>query len=274
MALNEVGDALENQIEALENLQSGDIPDLDSFTSDNSIGESSLPEQGSNAFPPTPSEDSDFSESPFSSSTPFSDPEVSEVLAQTLDSLDQAIFENTNPYAEPQEGLTETPSSSGFGQGEQPGSEAQPGESYSEPSSDEFSGEPLPGTGQGNGGNGQGMAALSASDAMALALQSLQLASDAHAQTMAQQRTKIMMADARGNQMNSSDGDYQTSPVAEVGDLPNLEEMEGDDEWGKLPPKLAKDLMEAKREKVSENYRNQVQAYFQAMSNKARTTKK
>jgi hypothetical protein len=32
--------------------------------------------------------------------------------------------------------------------------------------------------------------------------------------------------------------------------------------------------MEAEREKVSENYRNQVQAYFQAMSNKARTTKK
>ena len=83
-----------------------------------------------------------------------------------------------------------------------------------------------------------------------------------------------MMADARGNQMNSSDGDYQVSPVAEVGDLPNLQEIEGEDEWGKLPPKLAKDLMEAKREKVSENYRNQVQAYFQAMSNKARTTKK
>lgn len=274
MALNEVGDALENQIEALENLQSGDIPDTDSFASDNSIGESSLPAQDSNAFPSTPSEDTDFSESPISSSTPFSDPEVSEVLAQTLDSLDQAIFENINPYAEPQEGLTETPSISEFGQGEQPESEAQLGESFSEPTTDAFSGEPLPRTGQGNGQNGQGMAAVSANEAIALALQSLQLANQAHAQTMAQQRTKIMMADARGNQMNSSDGDYQVSPVAEVGDLPNLQEIEGEDEWGKLPPKLAKDLMEAKREKVSENYRNQVQAYFQAMSNKARTTKK
>jgi hypothetical protein len=83
-----------------------------------------------------------------------------------------------------------------------------------------------------------------------------------------------MMADAQGNQLNSSDGEYQVSPVAEVGDLPKFEQVLNEDEWGKLPAKLAKDLMEAEREKVAENYRNQVQAYFQAISNKARTTKK
>ena len=47
--------------------------------------------------------------------------------------------------------------------------------------------------------------------------------------------------------------------------MPEYEEQNEED-WGKLPPKLAKDLMEAKRENVSENYRSQVQAYFQAMS--------
>ena len=81
------------------------------------------------------------------------------------------------------------------------------------------------------------------------------------------------MSDTQGNQMNSSDGEYQVAPVAEVGDLPDFDQTEEDD-WGKLPPRLAKDLLEAKRERVSENYRNQVQAYFQAMANKARTTKK
>ena len=37
---------------------------------------------------------------PFENSSPFSDPEVSEVLAQTLDALDQAIFGAENPFSE------------------------------------------------------------------------------------------------------------------------------------------------------------------------------
>ena len=51
-----------------------------------------------------------------------------------------------------------------------------------------------------NGGNGTEAIMATAGEAMAFALQSLQLATEAHAQTMAQQRTKIMMADAQGNQ--------------------------------------------------------------------------
>jgi phage shock protein A len=112
----------------------------------------------------------------------------------------------------------------------------------------------------------------SANQAIAEALQSLQLASEAQAQSMAQQRT--LMGDAKGNQLTSNDNQYQTTPVMDAGELPILEKTVEDDGWGKLPPKLAKDLMEAKRERVSENYRSQVQAYFQAMSNKARTIKK
>ena len=82
------------------------------------------------------------------------------------------------------------------------------------------------------------------------------------------------MGDAKGNQLTSNDNEYQTIPVMDVGELPIFEKPDEDEAWGKLPPKLAKDLMEAKRERVSENYRNQVQAYFQAMSSKARTNKK
>ena len=45
------------------------------------------------------------------------------------------------------------------------------------------------------------------------------------------------------------------------------------EEWGKLPPKLAKDLMESRRENVSGDYRNRVEAYFRAMASKARKIK-
>ena len=268
MALNEVANALENQLEALENLQSGEninpYPDtteskLEEFQAGQSTAES--PENFASA------------EEAFDSSTPFSDPEVSEVLAQTLDTLDQAIFSTENPFTEAADSFpNESPPS-----GEPLQSVSMEPTTLGDPQSSETfqseSGKPIPGNGPGFGA-GSMASTPSANQAIAQALQSLQLASEAHAQSMAQQRTKFMMADAQGNQLNSSDGEYQVSPVAEVGDLPKFEQVMNEDEWGKLPAKLAKDLMEAEREKVSENYRNQVQAYFQAMSNKARTTKK
>ena len=54
--------------------------------------------------------------------------------------------------------------------------------------------------------------------------------------------------------------------------IPELDE-EKFEQWGKLPPKLAKDLMEAPRENISGDYRNRVEAYFQAMASKARKVK-
>jgi hypothetical protein len=268
MALNEVANALENQLEALENLQSGEninpFPDateskLEEFQTGQSTAES--PENFASA------------EDAFDSSTPFSDQEVSQVLAQTLDTLDQAIFSTENPFNEPANSFPSESPPSGEPLQSASMEPTTPGEPQSSETFPSESVEPIPGNGPGSG---EGSMALtpSAIQAIAQALQSLQLASEAHAQSMAQQRTKFMMADAQGNQLNSSDGEYQVSPVAEVGDLPKFEQVMNEDEWGKLPAKLAKDLMEAEREKVSENYRNQVQAYFQAMSNKARTTKK
>jgi hypothetical protein len=107
---------------------------------------------------------------------------------------------------------------------------------------------------------------------MEQALQALRMATESHAQSMSQKRSQILR-ETEGNQFTSGDGEYKVEPDQEVEEIPNLDQEVEAEDWGKLPPKLAKDLMEAKRERVSENYRNQVQAYFQAMSSKARTNK-
>ena len=82
MALNEIGQALEKQINALENLPSGENTSPSKF----------MENQGTNQ--------DESKTDPFENSSPFSDPEVSEVLAQTLDALDQAIFGAENSFLE------------------------------------------------------------------------------------------------------------------------------------------------------------------------------
>ena len=266
VALNEVQDALENQLDTLENLQSGESSTPSSFTAGNELEENPA---GQN------SEDSPESfsstEDAFDNSTPFSDSEVSEVLAQTLDTLDQALFSTKNPFAESADSFPSESTSSGEPIKSAFTEPSTPGESQSSESFPSAPGELIPGNGPGSGA-GSMTSMSSANQAIAKALQSLQLASEAQAQSMAQQRT--LMGDAKGNQLTSNDNQYQTTPVMDGGEIPILEKAGDDEGWGKLPPKLAKDLMEAKRERVSENYRSQVQAYFQAMSNKARTIKK
>ena len=277
ISLNEVGDSLEHQLDALEQLQSGEPLNSNNLNSNPNIEEeSSFDSSSSKSTNPT-TEESGYSENPFQINTPFSDPEVSEVLAQTLDSLDQAIFENENPFSQTPEPTSEFENSGQVPQSEQtpnvPSGGEPTGEANLPGDSSEELGEQIPGSGPGTGGPTSFSSIANPSDAMAMALQSLQLATEAHAQAMSQKRTNIMMSDGKGNQLNSTDNQYQVTPVAEVGELPEYEEQNEED-WGKLPPKLAKDLMEAKREDVSENYRSQVQAYFQAMSKKARTIKK
>jgi hypothetical protein len=44
-------------------------------------------------------------------------------------------------------------------------------------------------------------------------------------------------------------------------------------EWGKLPPRLARDLMEAQRESVSGEYRNMVETYFKVIAERAKEKK-
>jgi hypothetical protein len=57
--------------------------------------------------------------------------------------------------------------------------------------------------------------------------------------------------------------------------LPDLPERRADSRvWGKLPPKLARDLMEGQREKVAEEYRAMVETYFRVIAEKARKNSK
>jgi hypothetical protein len=270
IALNDASNSFEEQLEALENIQAGEPQRIDQ-----SLSETEGKEIPPVEFPIPSSEDSPSTTSLHESSTPFSDPEVSEVLAQALDSLDEAVFGAANPFAEPTENfMPEALSNNESGQAGQ--SSEDPINEFSDPAStSDDPGEPKAGNGPGAGGAGTLTSMTQANHAIAQALQSLQHATQAHAQTMAQQRSFITRSmDAKGNQLNSSDGQYQPTPVLEFGELPLIDEKDNEEDWGKLPPKLAKDLMEAKREKVSENYRGQVQAYFQAMSAKARTNKK
>ena len=266
MALNEVENALENQLEALENLQSGENPNPYPDTTENKPEE--IQSEQSSAESP---ENFTSTEDAFDNSTPFSDPEVSAVLAQTLDTLDQAIFSTENPFSEPADSFPSESTPSGEPLQSASTEPTTPGEPLSSQTFPSEPGEPIPGNGPGSGA-GSLASTPSVNQAIAQALQSLQLASEAHAQSMAQQRT--LMGDAKGNQLTSNDNQYLSTQVMDGGELPIFEKPEEDEDWGKLPPKLAKDLMEAKRERVSENYRKQVQAYFQAMSNKARTIKK
>lgn len=62
----------------------------------------------------------------------------------------------------------------------------------------------------------------------------------------------------------------QVGPVAVA--LPAREEQQEpeDLDWGKLPPKLARDLLEGRREKVAEEYRAMVETYFRVIAEKAR----
>jgi len=63
-----------------------------------------------------------------------------------------------------------------------------------------------------------------------------------------------------GNRGNASAG---------TADLPELDPAK-QGEWGKLPPRLARDLLEGQREEVAAEYRKQVEAYFRAIAQKAR----
>jgi len=124
-------------------------------------------------------------------------------------------------------------------------------------------GKPEPGQGQGEPGQGE------AGQAMAAAAQ-------AQAQSMRQGRTPGQGQMPGQNPMSNQPGQgkgasVQAGPMAE-GQLPaNVLLKPGD--WGKLPPRLAKDLMEAQREAVGGEYRHMVETYFRVIAEKAREKK-
>ncbi len=73
----------------------------------------------------------------------------------------------------------------------------------------------------------------------------------------------------RGDGSGSLEAEGKFDPAA----LPQLPGMR-DVNWAKLPPKVAQGLIEAQREAVAAEYRNQVDAYFRVIAEKAREKKR
>src|SRR5262249_46300859 len=112
-------------------------------------------------------------------------------------------------------------------------------------------GKPEQGQGQGQPEQGQGEAG-----------QAMSAAAQAQAQSMRQGRTPGQGQMPGQNPMSNMPGQgkgasVQSGPLAE-GQLPtNVLLKPGD--WGKLPPRLAKDLTEAQREAIGGEYRHMVE---------------
>ena len=56
------------------------------------------------------------------------------------------------------------------------------------------------------------------------------------------------------------------------GALPGLDHKTGAD-WGKLPKRIATDLMEGRREQTSGEYQGAIESYFRTVAEKARQTR-
>jgi hypothetical protein len=194
-------------------------------------------------------------------------------LAQTLDSLDQALNAESNPFGQ-EAGSSEgsSPSDAPLSEAAQSAQQGQPGEGQP--------GEGPPGQGApsqvqpSEQETGQSSQAEQA-QALADAAQALAQATLAQASSMAQSRMQSQNAMTQGFQPNSGEGaSVDSAPITDFMELPIADlENKSKLEWSQLPPKLAKDLMDGRREAVSGEYRNRVEAYFRAMAEKSRQKK-
>jgi hypothetical protein len=129
-------------------------------------------------------------------------------------------------------------------------------------------GKPEQGQGQGHPEQGQGQGEEAG--------QAMSAAAQAQAQSMRQGRTPGQGQQPGQNPMSNMPGQgkgasVQSGPLAE-GQLPANALLKPGD-WGKLPPRLARDLMEAQREAVGGEYRHMVETYFRVIAEKAREKK-
>jgi len=95
------------------------------------------------------------------------------------------------------------------------------------------------------------------------------------------QKSQMMAARAQGNVPGEkpsaeTEGDGQGAKIEgdklPPGALPLVRGLRAGD-WGRLPPKLAQGLSEGQRESVAGDYRNQVDAYFRAVADRAKEKK-
>ena len=205
-----------------------------------------------------------------SSDIVFDSPEVGQALAQTLDYLDQALNPTSNPFETKTLNNEENRGSEQAGTDQPSSNEDTQSGKLGEP------GRPKPGHGAGQGTGGQyagnGSLTQSSTQAMIAAARALAEASQTQSQIMAQGRSPIQNTFNGVNPLESTEQSYMEDQALTFQEIPELEKEEIG-EWGKLPPKLAKDLMQSKRENISGDYRNRVEAYFRAMASKARKIK-
>ncbi len=161
-------------------------------------------------------------------------------LAQATEAVRQAAQAQAQAMAQARQAGA-TPGQQGQpGQG-QPG-QGQPGQGQSGQGQQ---GQPIPGQmaqGQGQAGQGQG-------------------------QNQGQQPGQ----QPAGQGTQSGQGAAVAAAGQAVGQLPDQAAIKRGD-WGKLPPKLAEDLLEGQRNGVAPEYRDLVEAYFRAIAKKARDT--
>jgi hypothetical protein len=120
--------------------------------------------------------------------------------------------------------------------------------------------------GQGPGSPEAGQALASAAEAQAQSMR--QGRQPGQGQAPGQMPGQMPFSNAPGTGKGAS---VNSGPLAE-GQLPGSAVLKPG-EWGKLPPRLARDLMEAQRESVSGEYRTMVETYFRVIAERAKDRK-
>ena len=75
-----------------------------------------------------------------------------------------------------------------------------------------------------------------------------------------------------GNVLGQPQAGAAEEPAFDLSQLPDLKSMDLDD-WAKLPPKVAEELLESQREGLSPEFRRQIHHYFRIIAERSRNNK-
>jgi hypothetical protein len=89
-------------------------------------------------------------------------------------------------------------------------------------------------------------------------------AAQAQAQAMKDGRS------AQASESKNNTGQGMTLGNGNGGNPEDVGNINKGGDWGRLPPQMQRDLMEARHETVSDEYRAQVDAYFRAIAERSR----
>ena len=165
--------------------------------------------------------------------------------------------------------------------GKQPG---QPGNQAGQPSQQPGNQPGQPGQGgqpggQGSGGQPGGDQPDGQGNAAQQAMEALMQAAESQAQAMAQSRAAGLQPGQKpvdnGQPAPGGSGNMPSQELVQAGDppklgeLPDLKRMSAED-WAKLPPKVAEQLLESQREAMSSEFRQQINNYFRIIAERGR----